>query len=577
MFQKGIIITFVLIVIVYILTNKKKINTLDVSLLLVSIVALSWKQFTYKPLVEKFAEVPETLSTLLSTLQPIDDEEDFKPIAKNLLMYYTTYNSISHTYGTKIWRNVIDTTSTKSGDLQCNTSMYFDLLPSFSRVSGFTLGPNKLTGPYSNTLGINYRGQYSIMLVFKHGNLRNDATALNKIELIKLWANSPNNNGVSLYIEPGSLNVENNTQFGKLMFQYADYSPVHCKISESDESLPIENNVLCFIFIVKDNDKVKVLYLTEKSNTILTLAEFNVSTTDITFSNKEIFINRFNNWNANMFNFGIYKTALSDVSISNVYEHIKNIYLKTIDPNYKPIVDTYNETIRKLNKYIQCPFDEKTCKTCKDVIEWNDINQIMNSSSQCRKAISEFCKKNQSHSFCKCWNTKSEQYKSTNCKILRSMFENDKMTCLTHNEILDMTKECNKQVDETGLNYASDYTFDKVRVKYDDSLTTQERIQLGKDASRPEFMNVGDYQAELAKSAIRVANNNKEDTSKNTNNTKDNKDTKDTKNTKDTEKAKQVSTLTEDELLMKEIIKTEEDLQLSRKTEGGLWSIFNIF
>jgi hypothetical protein len=486
-----------------------------------------------------------------------------------MLMYYTTYNSISHTYGTKIWRNVIDTTSTKSGELQCNSSMYFDLLPSFSKIAGFTLGPNKLTGPYSNTLGINYRGQYSLMLIFKHGNLRNDATASNKIELVKLWANSPNNNGISLYIEPGSLNVVNNTQFGKLMFQYADYSPVHCKISKSDELLPIDSNVLCFLFIVKDDDKIKVQYMTEKSNTIVTLAEFNVATTDITFSNKEISINRFNNWNANMFNFGIYKVALTDVNISSIYQHIKNLYLRTIDPNYKPIVDTYNETITKLNKYIQCPFDEKTCTACKDVVEWNDINQIMNSSFTCRKAISAFCNKNTSHSFCKCWNTKLPEYNSTNCKVLRSMFENDKMTCLTHNEILNMTKQCNKKADETGLNYPSDYTFDKVRVKYDDSLTTQERIQLGKDVTAPDFMSVGDFQADLAKSAIRVADN--------YNKNKKEEKPKDT-NTKDTTTdVKDVNKLTEDELLMKEIIKTEEDIKLSKKTDGGLWSVLRIF
>lgn len=569
MFQKGIIITFVLIVIVYILTNKKQINTLDASLLLVSIVALSWKQMTYKPTIEKYLEAPETLSTLLNSLKPIDNEEDFKPISKNLLMYYTTYNSKSHTYGTKIWRNVIDTTETKSGELQCNSSMYFDLLPSFSKIAGFTLGPNKLTGPYSNTLGINYRGQYSLMLIFKHGNLRNDATVSNKIELVKLWANSPNNNGISLYIEPGSLNVVNNTQFGKLMFQYADYSPVHCKISKNDELLPIDPNILCFVFIVKDNDKIKVQYMTEKSNTIVTLADFNVSTSDITFSNKEILINRFNNWNSNLLNFGVYKVALTDVNISNIYQHILNLYLRTIDPNYKPIVDTYNETISKLNKYIQCPFDEKTCTACKDVAEWNDINQILSASFKCRKAINAFCKKNTSHSFCKCWNKKLPEYNSTNCEIFRSMFENDKMTCFTQNELLNMNKQCNKNADETGLNYVSDYTFDKVRVKYDDSLTTQERIQLGKDVSPPDFMSVGDFQADLAKSAIRIPYNNDK-------NNKEEKP-KDTKSTTETKTKVDINKLTEDELLMKEIIKTEEDIKLSKKTKGGLWSVFSIF
>lgn len=576
MLQKGIILVFVLIVIVYILTYKKQIKTLDLSLLLVSIVALFWKQITYKSVIEKYLEVPETLSTLLNNLKPIEDEEDYTPISKNLLMYYTTYNSMSHTYGTKIWRNIVDTTATKTGELQCNTSMFFDLLPSFSKVAGFTLGPNKLTGPYSNTLGINYRGQYSLMLVFKHGNLRNDATVSNKIELVKLWANSPNNNGISLYIEPGSLDVVNNTQFGKLMFQYGDYSPVHCTISKNDEFIPIESNVLCFMFIVKDDDKVKVLYMTEKNNSITTLAEFNVANTDITFSNKEIYINRFNNWNANILNFGIYKVALTDVYISNIYQHIKSLYLKTTDPNYKPIVDTYNDTIIKLSKYVQCPFDDKTCASCKDVVEWNDVNQILNASATCRKSISEFCKKNTSHPFCKCWNTKLSEYNSTNCKVLRSMFDNNQMTCLTNNEMLDMTKECNKKAVETGIDYQGDYTFDKVRVKYDDSLTTQERMQLGKDTSRPDFMNAADYQAELAKSAIRVSHNDTLTKTSTQNDTQ--KDTQnDTQNDTTQNNEKTVTELTEDELLMKDIIRTEEDIKLSKKTEGGIWSFSRLF
>lgn len=570
--QKGIVITFILIVIVYILTNQKHIRKLDLTLLLVSIVALTWKQLTYKSVIEtkyleRFSEEPESLLELLNSLKPINEEEDFSKISKNLLMYYTTFNTLSHTYGTKVWRNVIDTTKTKSGELQCNTSMFFDLLPSFSKIAGFTLGPNKLTGPYSNTLGINYRSQYSLVLAFKHGNLKNDATLTNKIELVKLWANSPNNNGLSLFIEPGSLEVVNNKQFGKLMFQYGDYSPVHCKISKTDDLIPIENNVLCFIFIVKDDDKVKILYMTERSNSVVTLAEFNVANTDVTFSNKEIYINRFNNWNSNIFNFAIYKNALSDIYITNIYQHIKNLYVKTNDPNYKPIVDTYNETLDKLNKYITCPFDEKTCKSCDTVSEWNDINEVINAPLKCRKAISEFCKKNKTHSFCKCWNDKGEDYKKSNCSIIRSMFETDKATCLTNDEIRKLTKECNKKVDEdTGIVY-SDYTFDKIRVKYDDSLTTQERIQLGKEVQRPDFMTAGDYQASLSQSALRVTSD------KDNNNVK-----KKTSTTKEENKDKKsVSEATEDELLMKEIIKTEEDIKLSKKTDIGFWSMLKFF
>ena len=565
--QKAIVIIFALIVIAYVVTNQKKIGKRDVSLLVVSVIALVWKYYTHKSIIEasleNFEDSPQSLLEVLSTLKPIDEEEIYTPISKNLLMYYTTFNSLSHTYNTKVWRNIVDTTKSKSGELQCNTSMYFDLLPSFSKVAGFTLGPNKLTGPYSNTLGVTFRNQYTLMLAFKHGNLINDGTQKNKIELLKLWANSPNNNALSLFIEPGSLNSVNNTQFGNLLFQYADYSPVTCKISKNDDMLPIENNVLCFIFIVKEEDKLRVLYMTEKSTNIITLAEFNIGNTEVTFSNKELFINRFNNWNANIYNFAIYKTALSDTYISSIYQHIKSLYAKTNDPSYQPIVDKYNETLTKLSQYVSCPFDQKTCTSCEGVKEWNDITQVMNAPLKCRKAISAYCKKNTSHSFCQCWNEKSEIYKNTGCKMIRSMFETDNAACLTNVEMAKLTAECNKKSQYIGLNYDGGYTFDKVRVKYDDSLTSQERSQIGKTIEKPDFMTAGDYQANLAADGLRL-NDNK-------------KPKKAAANTSSDTEKKDVQALTEDELLMKQIMETDEDIKLSKKSDTGLWSMLKIF
>ncbi len=551
--QKGIVIIFVLIVIVYVLTNKKRIDKQDLALLVVSIIALTWKYFSHQNALERFQEAPESLVNILNTLKPIEEEEDYLPISKNLLMYYTSFNSLSYTPNTKTWRNILDTQTNKQGIIKCNTEMIFDLLPNFNKVDGFTLGPNKLTGPYSNTLGINFRSQFTIMLAFKHGNLKNDVTQGNVIELVKLWANSPNNNGVTLFIEPGSLDVVNNTQFGKLMIQYADYSPIHCKISADDDLIPIENNVLCFLFIVKYDDKLRLLYMTEKNNNVTTLAEFNIANSEITFSNKEIYVNRFNNWNSNIYNFAIYKTALTDTTITSVYQHIKSLYTKYNDPNYKPIVDTYNETLDKLSKYIKCPFDAETCKSCGDVKEWNDVTQVINAPLECRKSIGNFCKKNTSHSFCQCWDTTSEISKTTSCKMIRAMFETDDAKVLTKEQIANLTKKCEKAAEKyDGLNYDGEYTFDKVRVKYDDSLTTQERIGLGKMVEKPDFMTASDYQSDLSASALRLTD--KEDAP-----------------------TKKVPLSTEDELLMKEIITTDEDIKLNKKTDGGLWSMLKIF
>ena len=505
--HKGIVVVFVLIVVLYILTNKKKISKTDLSLVVISTVALTWKYLSSKYLSnvhrEGYVDGPQTLVNALNQLQPIDDEEDFVPISKNLLLYFTVYNSKSYSSDSKEWRNLVET-SLQANTTKCTSSMFFDLLPSFSRTSGFNLGPNKLTGPYSNTLGITFRGQYSMVLAFKHGNLQNIQTENNKIELLKLWANSPNNNAISLYIEPGTLQYVNNTQFGKLMFQYADYDPIHCKIAPSDDLIPIQNNVLCFIYLIKYDDKIRVMYMTENSNSVTTLAEVNVSATDVTFSNRELFINRFNNWNSNIFSFALYKTALSDVAITNIYQHIKDLYIKATDPSYKPIVDKYNETIDKLNRYIECPFDDVTCASCEEVEEWNDITQVLTASTKCKKAINEFCTKNVDHPFCKCWNTNDKSVDSAKCKTIRSLFDGQSV-CITKQEYDKIQGQCNKKsTQQSDILYDGSYTFDKVRVKYDDGLTTKERIELGKDVELPDNMRANDFEKDLSNKALRM-------------------------------------------------------------------------
>jgi len=565
--QKGIVAVFVVIVILYVITAQKKMNKTDLSLLIISIVALTWKFMTSRSIMEAnresyvdLSDVPTSLSQVLSTMKPIDDEEDITPISKNMMMYVTAFNSLSYTPNTREWRNMMDTVKTKTGSLKCDSSLYFDLLPSYSKVTGFTLGPNKITGPYSNTLGITYRGQYSVVMAFTHGNLRNDTTQTNKIELIKLWANSANNNGISLFIEPGSIQVVNNTQFGRLMFQYGDYSPVLCRISENDDLIPIENNVLCFLFVVKYDDKVRVLYMTEKSNNVITLAEFNVATTDVTFSNKELAINRFGNWNSNMYGFGVFKTALNDVTITNVYQHIKSLYAKTNDPSYKPIVDTYNETIDKLSKYLQCPFDEVTCAACKDVEEWNDITQVINAPQKCRKAISTFCKANSTHPFCKCWDKKSDAFNSSSCKMVKTIFDADDTVCMTRSEVENLKQGCNKVSggNNSDIRYDNRYTFDKVRVKYEDGLTTKERVRMGKDVAMPDFMTTTDYQQGMSRSSLRLQDGS----------------AKAQAQASSANAANAANDKTSEKELLKDVKDTIEE---SSNSEGGFWSFFKLF
>lgn len=511
--HNGIVVIFSLIVIAYVLTNNKNINRLDLGLLIASIVALSWKSFTYSPLyetsiTETFADATNTTSinNIITNLQEIDKEENIDDISDKLVMYFTAFNTTSYTPNTQIWRNLVDTTTSTKGELKCESSMKFDSSPSYTRSTGFALGANRLVGPFSNTLNINFKNPYTIVMAFKHGNLANISTTSTKIELLKLFANSPNNNGLSLYIDPSSLQTINNTQFCKLLFQYADNDPVKCLINKNDESISIEVNTLCLLFIVKTVDSVKIIYMTEKNDTQNVLAEFPITNDGVTFSNKELFINRFNNWNANIFNFAIYNATLSEAGVSNLYTHIKALNTRHNDVTIPAVIDNYNATITSLKNLLKCPFDQDVCDTCSGITQWNDITQLVNSSLKCRQAISNYCKTNPTNSLCQCWDTKSSIYNTNGCKLLRNVFESDNTKCFSGKELtaLEEKKKCavaNVAPPATPktLIYDDSYTFEKVRVKYGDSyLTTNEKKKLGLPTDAPKDMKVVDMYASNA-------------------------------------------------------------------------------
>ena len=514
--HKGIVIIFSLIVIAYVLINKKNINRFDFGLLIVSIVALSWKSSTYShiyetSITETFADAFNTASinNIITNLQEIDKEENIDDISDKLVMYFTAFNKTSYTPNTQIWRNLVDTTTSTKGELKCESSMKFDVIPTYARSTGFALGANRLVGPFSNTLNINFKNPYTVVMAFRHGNLTNITTKSTKIELLKLFANSPNNNGLSLYIEPTSLQTTDNIQFCKLLFQYADNDPVKCIINQTDERISIEPNTLCFLFIVKTVDSIKIIYMTEKNDTQNVLAEFPVTNDGVTFSNKELFINRFNNWNANIYNFCIYNATLSEAGVSNLYTHIKALNTRHNDSAIPAVIDNYNATITSLKNLLKCPFDQDVCDTCDGITQWNDITQLVNASLKCRQAISNYCKTNPTNSLCQCWDTKSTIYNTNGCKLLRNVFESDTTKCFSGKELTAIEEKGKCAVAKvdtpaapTKLIYDDSYTFEKVRVKYGDSyLTTSEKKKLGYATEAPKDMKVVDMYATNATNA----------------------------------------------------------------------------
>jgi hypothetical protein len=238
---------------------------------------------------------------------------------------------------------------------------------------------------------------------------------------------------------------------------------------------------------VKDKDNVRIVYLSEKTDKLTTLASFTAPATDITFSNKEMFINRFKNWNANLYNLAIFKTGLSDVDISTFYAHVKGLHSKFADPKFKEIVKQYNTLVDQL----KCPFDKQLCDSCAEVSDWTDMLQVMKASKACKTAIAAYCQKNPKASFCKCWDVDSVTYAEEACTNIRGIIS-DNLKCSFESLDKDQLQAIktkynlveNKDVPklpEQLVEYDDEYTFDKIKIKYaEDETVPMDKIPMNK-------------------------------------------------------------------------------------------------
>lgn len=349
-------------------------------------------------------------------------EEIIDDISSDLIVYLTVFNKKSIDDNDKnIWYNL----STKDLSKTCITgpsNFKFDSKPVFSKINGVYLGNNRIIGPYCNELSVKFSDKFTIMFSCKHGNLLSNTS--NEIELIKMYANSPNNNAFSLFIKADSIDNKNNVQTGQLLFKYIDQDPISCIIDSNHEYINLDKDILSIYFIIKDSDNIRILYLNETSNVIYQLCKINIQNNNITFSNKEFVINRFVNWNASLYNFSLYNTAITDDLVGTIYTHTMIEYIKNKDPLVNTLVPKYNNMIDYLNSLKKCPFDKNTCSSCDDILDWSSVNayNLKSTNKTCKETINKFCIANPNNLFCNCWDSTNNMYKDPICVSIRENY-----------------------------------------------------------------------------------------------------------------------------------------------------------
>lgn len=443
-YSTTIVSIFIFLLLVYVVVFYKHLNQIDVSLLLLATIALFWAYTKGKQLgIEGFA----------NTTTGIDLTEDYSPIARNLVQYFTVYDDASYKDGKKTWQSLVKNNDQKD----CDTRLIFSKAPSYFLQNGISISDNVVTGPLSNTLGIKFGKPFTVCLAFTLGQLTH-ATDGN-IELIKTYANTANNNGFSLYIPRSSIKTDGGANFGSLFFQFADNEPITCKLAAKEDKINFPINTLCFLVVVKNADKVRVLYLNEKEDKINELASITTNATDATFSNKQMYINRFGNWNANMINIALYNNNLDDIATLKYYMYVKDLYTKYNNPAYQETVARLKEAMKKAEQLRACPFPIPVCKSCSSIKDWSNMNDILNAPAKCKKEIGSFCSKNPEHSFCYCWDKSNSKYESQTCKLMRAMFSgNPGSLCQSM---------CNVTLDNNEKVTLEDLTFDKIKIVQD--------------------------------------------------------------------------------------------------------------
>lgn len=472
-----IVYIFIVLVTAYVAVGFFKVPSIDIIIISLSIIVLSLTMikghFWQKPVEEHF-------TTEIDNLQPINLEEDITPISSQLVVYNTAFNAKSFDEKGNVWLNIAAKKSDGTCDTTASNAMFnFELQPIYSRRTGFYFGNNRLIGPYSNALNIQFHNTFTVVVACKHGNLLVDDTN-KEIELFKFYANSPNNNGLSMYIQKDSLKNINNIQMGKLMFQYSNRDALQCKLRPDYELISFEKDILTFYFIIKETDHIRICVMNEKNTNIEEILRLNVENADVTFSNKEVVLNRLKNWNGNVYTLAMYNVALSDDDITGVYSHIVGEYMKYVNPNFISMIKQYNDTLAMLQKFLTCPYDKKTCDSCSTIDKWNDVSQLLSASSQCRNAINDFCMGNTTHPLCKCWNTENAAYKSDSCRMFRGIFTNKNafLDGLSQSDIdyimnkygLIHPEDCPKPITKPEFlkNTYNAYEFDKLKIKLDD-------------------------------------------------------------------------------------------------------------
>jgi hypothetical protein len=360
-----------------------------------------------------------------------DYNEDLTQIFEDnsLTLYYSVFSYASiPVQNTRTWKNISkyfvnDKTTCPNRPFE-HTHLEFSEPPYVNKNVGLETLSNPLSGPLSHECGVQGNGTFSIFCVMRiNGFSSNNSQTY---DIFKLYGNTLSNNGVSLAIEPQPIAQTANSPNG----------PIPTHVFNAKMSVLFGSQTLDVSMVSIDTKKT-YMFVATKTNKKITLTMHDMSSktgdplkliqdaelTDptVSFSNKAFEINKHGNLNANIYAFGMFNLYLVDETRLKTYMY--NELFKTSD-EFMGIARNILNMQQQIDQLKACPYNPEVCSACTNVDDWTDIQKVLATDAECKKAIDVYCSKNLDDPKCKCWDPLN---KTNECKSYLNIFRQNNM------------------------------------------------------------------------------------------------------------------------------------------------------
>ena len=325
------------------------------------------------------------------------------------LLYTALGGKDSYSPGSRVWKNTAPpptvSTSVKASCIDDDRNIEFSEKPTYEPGKGIMMRHTAGKGPLSHVLDIDLNNSFSVCVVYhtRAGDNPNGS-------VLQLFANTSNNNGLHIYRESGTMNL----QFGAL-------NPV--SLQEDGDAEAADQYVLLVITRDSSTSKVRAVSIDLKVADYVDrqteLANLQVpGDARVPLSNKAVSINGDAKWNVDLLELRFTRAYMSNRDIQTYAETIR----EKLD-NYDPAKQRLKSLETRIQQMSQCPYDKNTCAVCGGVQDWtNDSLPALTGGQQCLSAINRFCSSNPTHDKCKCWDATNAEY-DTACRTYRAIYD----------------------------------------------------------------------------------------------------------------------------------------------------------